>query len=54
MSVKSGLFIWVEGFDDEIFFQKVICPILEERYDYTRIIKYSGENSTWQKNFLKI
>ena len=52
MSAKNGLYIWVEGFDDEIFFQKVLCPLLEERYDYTRTIKYSGENLTWQNKFL--
>jgi hypothetical protein len=53
MSAQNGLYIWVEGFDDEIFFQQVLCPLLEERYNYTRIIQYSGENLTWQKNFLK-
>lgn len=53
MLAKNRLYIWVEGFDDEIFFQRVICPLLEERYDYIQIIKYSGKNQTWQKNFLK-
>ncbi|RUS97379.1 hypothetical protein DSM106972_084820 [Dulcicalothrix desertica PCC 7102] len=53
MSTKNGLFIWVEGSDDERFFQRIFCPLFEQQYDYTKIIKYSGENPTWQNKFLK-
>jgi hypothetical protein len=47
------LFIWVEGSDDERFFSKIICPLLQERYNYISIIKYAVETQAWRDNFLK-
>jgi hypothetical protein len=51
MSCKR-LFFLVEGNDDERFIQKIIKPILEEKYDI-KILKYSQQGKEKVDNFLK-
>jgi hypothetical protein len=46
------LFFLVEGDDDERFFQKIIKPKFEEKYN-TVIWKYAQEKNTKVDNFLK-
>lgn len=52
MSYKR-LFIFVEGDDDERFFQRIIKPKLEEKYDEVKLIKYSRMKSEKVFNLLK-
>lgn len=47
------LFIWVEGTDDERFFNQIICPLLQEKYNYIKIIKYAVQPQVWRDSFLK-
>ena len=35
------LYIWVEGDDDERFFNKILFPKFQKKYDAVRIIKYA-------------
>ncbi len=39
--VYRCLFIWVEGVDDQRFFERVVKPGLEKIYDCVKIIKYA-------------
>lgn len=39
----KALKIFVEGFEDELFFKKVVINQLEEQYDYVEIKQYSQE-----------
>lgn len=52
MSYKK-LYIWVEGPDDERFFNRIVLPILSNNYDNIKILQYAKETLTWRKNFLK-
>ncbi|MDI6734675.1 MAG: DUF4276 family protein [bacterium] len=47
------LYIWVEGDDDKEFFERLIKPIFEKRYDYIAVIQYAQKKSEWKENFLK-
>ena len=41
-SSSTTLYIFVEGPDDKRFFEKIIIPILENRYLEIKIIEYAG------------
>lgn len=50
------LYIWVEGDDDYRFFDKLVKPLFEEKYDSIELIKYKerkGMNKKKVNNFLK-
>ncbi len=47
------LYVWVEGEDDRMFFDYVVRPILEEKYDYVETRKYKEEKKEKVNNFLK-
>ncbi len=47
------LYIWVEGPDDERFFNRIVLPILSTKYDSIKVIQYAKETLTWRKNFIK-
>ncbi|HEY9691855.1 MAG TPA: hypothetical protein V6D15_06605 [Oculatellaceae cyanobacterium] len=47
------LFIWVEGRDDERFINQVICPLLNKKYNYIKIIKYAEETQIWRDNVFR-
>lgn len=47
------LFIWVEGPDDVRFFNEVIKPIFDERYDWVEVRAYAKEGSDYVIKFLK-
>lgn len=40
MDRSSTLFLFVEGNDDERFFEKIILPLLKKRYFHIKIIKH--------------
>jgi len=42
MPTYKLLFIWVEGDDDERFFNKVLVPKFLEKYSGVKIIKYAA------------
>lgn len=47
------LFIFIEGDDDERFFQRIINPIYEKKYIAVKIIKYAKMKKEKIINFLK-
>ncbi|NUU95801.1 hypothetical protein XO10_05830 [Marinitoga sp. 1135] len=51
MSFKQ-LFVFVEGNDDERFFEFIIKPKLSNRYDLVQIIKYSEEKKEKIDNYI--
>lgn len=51
---NKGLFIWVEGDDDERFFERVIKSHFDTEYDYVKIISYEGDRYKEEKKKEKI
>ncbi len=51
MSYKR-LFIWVEGNDDERFFESVIIPKIKSDYNFVKIIKYSQKSKKYKQAFI--
>lgn len=49
----DGLYIWVEGGDDEEFIKKIIQPKLDNRYNFIKIIQYAQQTPQWRRNYLK-
>jgi len=47
------LFIWVEGGDDLRFFDSVVKPALEDRYDCIRVRGYANQKKAKIKAFLR-
>ena len=47
------LFIWVEGDDDERFFEKIIEPKLRNKYDFVETRRYASLKKEKRDNFLK-
>ena len=42
------LYIFVEGNDDERFFQEILLPILRKKYDSIKIIKYAQKRKKFE------
>ena len=47
------LFLWVEGNDDERFFERAIIPKIKEKYNTVQIIKYATMKREKTDNFIK-
>lgn len=47
------LYIFVEGDDDKRFFEKIVTPMFEGKYDSVKIWKYAQEKKGRVINFLK-
>ena len=47
------LYIWVEGRDDVTFFDKIIKPIFDEKYDWVEVREYAKEQSKYITGFVK-
>ena len=47
------LFIWVEGRDDELFFNIVIKPLFKQRYDQVEVRTYAEKPKEYINNFVK-
>jgi len=50
--VYKHLFIWVEGVDDQRFFERIVKPILNKIYDCVEIIEYAYMKNEKIVNFL--
>ncbi len=50
--LKPMLYIFVEGDDDERFFERIIIPILEKRYSIITIVKYAQMQPKKRRNFI--
>lgn len=50
---KKGLFIWVEGPDDQRFFEVVIKPILDIAFRFVAVRPYAEKKTTEINKFLK-
>jgi hypothetical protein len=46
------LFVFIEGNDDERFFEKIVVPILERKYDKINLVKYSQMKKSKIKSFI--
>ena len=53
MPTYKLLFIWVEGEDDERFFNKILVPKFLEKYSGVKIIKYATMKREKVDNFIK-
>jgi len=53
MSSYKLLFIFVEGDDDERFFNRILSPKLQEKYDSVKIIRYATMKREKVDNFIK-
>jgi len=53
MSTYKRLYIFVEGNDDERFFNKVLVPKFKEKYDYVKLIKYARWKKESVNNYIK-
>ncbi len=53
MSSYKRLFIFVEGNDDENFFEHIIIPKLSKKFLYVKIYKYSQKQKKKLKNFIR-
>jgi len=53
MPAYKLLFIWVEGNDDERFFNKILSPKFQRKYDNVKIIKYATMKKEKVDNFIK-
>lgn len=47
------LFIWVEGPDDVRFFNEIIKPIFDKRYDWVEVRAYAKQRSDYVIKFVK-
>ena len=47
------LFIWVEGDDDSIFFDRIVKPIYQEKYDRVEVIEYAQKQNDYVIKFVK-
>ncbi|PNR93615.1 MULTISPECIES: hypothetical protein [unclassified Petrotoga] len=47
------LFILVEGDDDKRFFEKIITPLFEGKYDQVKVWKYAQQKKEKVSKFLK-
>lgn len=47
------MFLWVEGLDDERFFNSIIKPLLEKKYEYVETRAYSTLKTVKIISFLK-
>ncbi len=47
------LYIFVEGNDDERFFERILKPELQNKYDDIRIIKYAQKDPEYVERFIK-
>ena len=53
MSSYKLLFIFVEGDDDERFFNRILSPKLQEKYDTVKIIRYATMKKEKVDNFIR-
>lgn len=51
--VYRRLFIWVEGPNDERFFERIIKPKLREKYDLVQVVTYKNMKKEKVVNFFK-
>lgn len=50
---NRGLYIMVEGDDDERFFKKLIQPCLEKKYQFIKFVKYASVKNKFIINLIK-
>ncbi|AZT89366.1 hypothetical protein ELD05_00945 [Caldicellulosiruptor changbaiensis] len=53
MNCSKGIYILVEGPDDERFFKRILEPKLSSKYSFVHIIKYGGDEYKSTKNLQK-
>ncbi|WAM34000.1 hypothetical protein [Caldicellulosiruptor morganii] len=53
MNCGKGIYVLVEGIDDERFFERILKPMLSSKYSFIHIIKYSGDEFKSPKSLQK-
>lgn len=51
--MKTGLYIFVEGSDDSRFINRVIRPIIEDEFNYIKVIEYAQKPKDVVEGFIK-
>lgn len=51
--MTNTLYVWIEGLDDERFFDRTVRLCLEETYKCVQVVKYAGKSIKWRRSFLK-
>ena len=46
------LYVWVEGGDDELFFNRVVRPLLASRYNVIEVVPYAQRPPTWRGSYI--
>ena len=47
------LYVWVEGGDDELFFNRVVRPLLASRYNLIEVVPYAQRPPTWRGSYIR-
>jgi hypothetical protein len=47
------LFIWVEGADDQRFFEQVVKPLFEQKYDWVEVRTYAKHSGEYITKFIR-
>ena len=47
------LHVWVEGGDDRLFFNTLMRPLLDSRYDLIEVVQYAQRPPTWRGKYLR-
>lgn len=53
MGIYRRLYIWVEGTDDQRFFNTIVKPRLADRYDDVDVRRYASDTAARVDNFLR-
>jgi len=53
MRMYSRLFIFVEGSTDREFFEKIVVPMFQERYDYVKVEEWAQERKDKINSYIK-
>ncbi len=53
MMPLKQVFLWVEGTDDSMFFDRIVKPMLQTRYDYVKIVEYAQMDKKTMKKFFR-
>lgn len=51
-NVKPGLILWVEGYHDVLFFDKIVKPNLKNKYNNITIKEHSEENRDYINRYI--
>lgn len=51
--MKTGLYIFVEGSDDTRFVNNIIKPVIEDEFNYIKVVEYAQATNEYIINFIE-